>query len=365
MKRIHLVVATRPNYMKIAPLWNALSTSGSYQLELVHTGQHYDHLLSGAFWDELKLPRPVVNLRAGSGSHARQTAAVLVGYEAFLQESRPDLVIVPGDVNSTLACALAASKLHVPVAHLEAGLRSFDDSMPEEINRRLTDSLASIHWTPSPDATDNLLREGIAQEKITLVGNCMIDSLLSFLPSFEAAKQWEDFGVKRGEYVVATLHRPINTDIPQRLESAVNAFVSMAKRAPVIWPCHPRTLAALEKDGHASRLHASGVRLCDPAPYIKFMSLVIGARAVVTDSGGIQEETTVLGVPCLTVRPNTERPITCSEGTNRLVEPQEIEEAFMGLDRAGRGYSTPELWDGKAALRIVADLAERGWAQYA
>lgn len=359
MSRVHLVVAARPNFMKIAPLWNELSRRGGHELRLVHTGQHYDYCMSRLFFEDLRLPDPDVNLQAGSGSHAAQTAAVLTAYEGYLLEDRPDLAVVPGDVNSTLACSLAAAKLGVPVAHLEAGLRSFDESMPEEINRRLTDSLAAVLWTPSPDADENLAREGIAPGRVTRVGNCMIDSLKAMLPAAQARRNWEQQDLKPGDYAVVTLHRPGNVDDPARLRKIVDALAGLAGDLPVLWPVHPRTrdkLAALGLDGQGR----NGLRLTGPLGYLDFLSLLGEAALAVTDSGGLQEETTVLGVHCLTVRPNTERPITCTEGTNRLVEPEGLlAAARLALSRGRAGAREPELWDGRAAVRAADDLEAR------
>lgn len=361
MSRVHLVVAARPNFMKIAPLWNELSRRGGHELRVVHTGQHYDYHMSRLFFEELHLPDPDVNLQAGSGSHAAQTAAVLTAYEGYLLEDRPDLAVVPGDVNSTLACALAAAKLGVPVAHLEAGLRSFDETMPEEINRRLTDSLAAVLWTPSPDADENLRREGIAPERVTFVGNCMIDSLRAMLPAIQERRAWDKQGLRQGGYIVVTLHRPGNVDDPARLADIVAALTALARDLPVLWPVHPRTRDKLRALGlDPDQGGAKGLRLLAPLGYVDFLSLVRDAALAVTDSGGLQEETTVLGVRCLTVRPNTERPITCTEGSNRLVEPGELLAAARQALAAGPAQAhEPVFWDGRAAQRAADDLEAR------
>ncbi|MBI9079244.1 MAG: UDP-N-acetylglucosamine 2-epimerase (non-hydrolyzing) [Pseudodesulfovibrio sp.] len=361
MRRIHLVVAARPNFMKIAPLWHAFSRHHEFEPTIVHTGQHYDYHMSTQFFEDLKLPAPTINLEAGSGSHATQTAAVLVAYERYLLDNRPDLVVVPGDVNSTLACALASAKLNIPVAHLEAGLRSRDMSMPEEINRILTDSMSSILWTPSQDASDNLVREGTDPQRISLVGNCMIDSLYKLLPVIESRQTWKQFDLPQDRYILATLHRPGNVDDPKILSTIVKALERISREIAVILPLHPRTREQLQKQGLLDNLDSmQNIFMIAPLGYVDFLSLVHKSHLVITDSGGLQEETTVLGIPCLTVRPNTERPITCTAGTNRLVSAQEIENAVLDeLDSARPAPCPPAYWDGHTADRILADLDHR------
>jgi len=359
MLKIHLIVAARPNIMKVAPVHHALASDSHFSVKLLHTGQHYDSSLSDQLITELSLPAPYCNFNVGSGSHAQQTAKVLTRYEDFLREDRPDLCIVPGDVNSTLACALAAAKLNVP--HLEAGLRSFDRTMPEEINRILTDQMSSILWSPSKDADNNLLAEGIPQEKISRVGNCMIDSLVSLLPSIRKREVWRQFALRPQEYCVVTLHRPSNVDNHERLVAITDKLCILAESVRIVFPMHPRTRANLKRadlfaqlDGHHS------IILTGPLGYLDFLSLVESAKAVVTDSGGIQEETSYLNIPCLTLRPNTERPITRSLGTNRLTEPDILLKSYDAAVATSRtDMKAIPLWDGKAGMRIAEDLQRR------
>jgi UDP-N-acetylglucosamine 2-epimerase (non-hydrolysing) len=326
---------------------------------LVHTGQHYDVNMSDAFFADLGLPEPDHHLGIGSGSHAEQTGGVMIAYEKVALADRPDWIVVVGDVNSTAACAMVAGKLGIPVVHLEAGLRSRDRSMPEELNRLVTDVLADVLWTPSPDADDNLLAEGIPAGRISRVGNIMLDSFELVRPAIEAADVPGELGLQRGGYGVVTLHRPSNVDDPAQLLRLVDALIEAQRRLPLVFPVHPRTARTLAGALIDSRLARAGVRLVEPLPYVRFMSLVTGAAAAITDSGGIQEETTYLGIPCLTLRENTERPVTISEGTNRLVRAEtlliELERALTGP----RPVRCPELWDGKTAARCVEDLRRR------
>lgn len=361
MINIHIIVAARPNFMKVAPVYHALAADSLFSVKLVHTGQHYDSSLSDQLMAELSLPDPYCNFHIGSGSHAQQTAKVLTSYERFLQEDRPDLCIVPGDVNSTLACSLAAVKLDVPVAHLESGLRSFDRTMPEEINRVLTDQISSILWTPSEDADVNLLAEGIPQERISRVGNCMIDSLVALLPNIRKRKMCEQFVLQPQEYCVVTLHRPSNVDNHERLVAITEKLCILAESNRIVFPVHPRTLANLERAGLLAKLeNLDSITLTGPLGYLDFLSLVESAKAIVTDSGGIQEETSYLGIPCLTLRPNTERPVTCSLGTNRLVEPESLLEDYdEAISVAKPDRPTIPLWDGKSGTRIASDIKNR------
>ena len=350
--RYILVAGARPNFMKIAPIYKAFSVgqmARSADLLLVHTGQHYGRNMSDDFFQELGIPEPDINLEVGSGSHAEQTARIMIAFESTCLEHRPDWVIVVGDVNSTVACALTARKLGIRVAHVEAGLRSRDMSMPEEINRLCTDSISDLLFTTERIAGKNLRSEGIDAGKIHFVGNTMIDTLRQQLD--HACQLPLPGGALAGEYAVLTLHRPANVDPPARLAQILRAINEIANRLPVIFPVHPRTaprLASLELNPR--------IRIVEPMSYLPFLGLVARSRMVLTDSGGIQEETTVLGVPCLTMRPNTERPITCEIGTNVLVgtDPQRIVlEATSILDGSTRAGRIPEKWDGHAAERIV------------
>jgi UDP-N-acetylglucosamine 2-epimerase (non-hydrolysing) len=344
------VVGARPNFVKAAPVLRALERRGAPQ-RLVHTGQHYDPLLSDVFFRDLALPQPDVSLGVGSGSHAVQTANLLIALEREFLDHRPSRVIVYGDVNSTLAAALVCAKLGIPVAHVEAGLRSFDDSMPEEINRRVTDQLSELLFVTSPEGLDNLAHEGVPADRAHFVGNPMIDTLLAHLDRFDPEPVRRSLGLPDA-YAVATLHRPANVDAPETAARLVAALRDAATRIPIVLPLHPRGRDSLTRAGIAD---IPALRVIDPLGYIDFLALVRGARVVITDSGGIQEETTVLDVPCLTLRPNTERPITISHGTNRLVTPAElgdaVDSALRGdLKRRGDG---PALWDGHAGERIA------------
>ncbi len=350
------VVGARPNFMKVAPIVRAMERSPGFASRLVHTGQHYDPAMSRVFFEELDLPAPDLHLGVGSGTHAAQTARVLIAFERVLIDERPDLVIVVGDVNSTLACALAAAKLHVPVAHVEAGLRSRNFAMPEELNRLLTDRLSSYLFTPSADADHNLIAEGHDPGRIHRVGNVMIDSLLRHRSEAERRSQvLATLGLASRQYGVLTLHRPETVDHPERLASALAAVGRVASLLPVVYPVHPRTRKLLDPAALDGNL-----RLLEPLGYLDFLKLMDHALLVLTDSGGIQEETTVLGIPCLTLRRETERPITVSEGTNTVVGLDseqilaEIRRILRGEGKTGR---VPELWDGRAAERLVAVLA--------
>jgi UDP-N-acetylglucosamine 2-epimerase (non-hydrolysing) len=348
-----LVAGARPNFMKIAPIHRAFSSRRSddstADLLLVHTGQHYSRNMSDDFFRDLGIPEPDINLEVGSGSHAEQTARIMMAFEPACLEHHPDWVIVVGDVNSTVACALTAKKLGIRVAHVEAGLRSRDMSMPEEINRLCTDAISDLLFTTDTIAVENLRNEGVAGEKIHFVGNTMIDTLRQ---QISRARQLPlPDGLTPGRYAVLTLHRPANVDFPDRLTLIMGAINAIADRIPVVFPVHPRTASRLKE----VELHP-GIRTVEPMSYLPFLGLVARSRMVLTDSGGIQEETTVLGIPCLTMRPNTERPITCEIGTNVLVgtDPQRIvREAHWILDGNTRPGAIPEKWDGRAGERIV------------
>lgn len=343
------VVGARPNFMKAAPVLRALKQKGAQQT-LVHTGQHYDVNMSDVFFQELQIPEPDVNLAVGSGSHAQQTAEIMTRFESVVLKCRPDIVLVYGDVNSTVAAALVCSKLLIPVGHVEAGLRSFDRTMPEEINRLVTDQLSDVLFTPSADGDANLQREGIPAEKVHLVGNVMIDTLVQFLPIARAIKS----SVPQG-YALVTLHRPANVDDPKMLGKILSALGAVSRDLPVIFPVHPRTRHAIREFG----LQADGIQIMDPMSYLEFLGMQCRATVVITDSGGIQEETTYLGIPCLTVRPNTERPVTTEIGTNVLVGDDmdklrsEMLRILSGHGQQGR---VPPLWDGHASERIATLL---------
>jgi len=355
-KIIHLVAAARPNFMKVAPLWHALHAAPDFAPVLIHTGQHYDANMSDAIFADLKLGAPDFHLGVGSGSHAEQTGKVMMAYEAIALQHRPDALVVVGDVNSTLACALVAAKLHIPVVHLEAGLRSGDRRMPEEINRLATDAICDVLWTPSPDGDAHLLAEGCDRARITRVGNIMLDSYELVRPAIAAACG----EVPKGAYGVATLHRPSNVDDDAQLAALVAALIAVQAQLPLVFPVHPRTAKRLAETGGDVQLRAAGVALGTPLPYIRFMALVSHAAAIITDSGGIQEETTYLGIPCLTLRENTERPITISQGTNRLVTTDSLSaELTAALATPKTSLPKPEFWDGQTASRCVTDLRDR------
>jgi UDP-N-acetylglucosamine 2-epimerase (non-hydrolysing) len=347
------VVGARPNFMKAAPVIRALSKRQRVRQSLVHTGQHYDANMSDVFFSQLAMPAPDVNLEVGSGSHARQTAEIMIRFEPVLLERRPDIVLVYGDVNSTVAAALVCSKLLIEVGHVEAGLRSFDPSMPEEINRIVTDRLANLLFTPSEDGDENLQREGVEREKIYRVGNVMIDSLIRLLPS---AMQSPKNGLP-DRFALVTLHRPSNVDDPRTLKSILDSLLKVSEGLDVIFPVHPRTRQRISEFG----LDAAKLHLLDPLPYIEFLALQRRATAVITDSGGIQEETTYLGVPCLTLRGNTERPITVSAGTNTLIGSDNTKlesELAKILEGKAKSGTIPPLWDGHAGDRVAEILCE-------
>ncbi|MCH9675079.1 MAG: UDP-N-acetylglucosamine 2-epimerase (non-hydrolyzing) [Gammaproteobacteria bacterium] len=358
--RIVNVVGARPNFMKMAPLCREFAKHASIESYLVHTGQHYDKAMSDLFFTQLGLPKPDRHLGIGSGGHGEQTGRIMIAFEEVMADLQPDLVVVVGDVNSTIACALVAVKLGIKVAHVEAGLRSRDRTMPEEINRILTDQLSDYLFTTERSALDNLLAEGIGAERVHFVGNVMIDTLLASRQQAANSDVLSSLGVAPGEYALVTLHRPSNVDDPDSLRGLVDMVASMSESLPVVFPVHPRTQAKMSEEGLDSKVGAlADVHMCGPLGYLDFLHCTENAKVVVTDSGGIQEETTVLGVPCITCRENTERPITVSEGTNTLVGVdreltlREVQKVLQG--KAKRG-SQPEYWDGNAAQRIAQIL---------
>ena len=357
-KKLLHVVGARPNFMKAAPVMRALSSYDDVCQTLVHSGQHYDRNMSEVFFRKLSLPEPDINLAVGSGSHAQQTANIMRRFEPFILERKPDLVLVYGDVNSTIATALVCSKLLVPVCHVEAGLRSFDRSMPEEINRLLTDQISDLLFTPSADGDENLFREGIAAEKIHRVGNVMIDTLVRLLPVAEQSDIMDRLRLQGRGYGLVTLHRPSNVDEPRALAGIMEILQDIGRDLPLVFPLHPRTRSRMQSLCRPAE--SSRIRLIDPLGYLDFLALQREAVLVITDSGGVQEETTYLGIPCLTVRANTERPVTVSMGTNILVGQDMVKlrrEAGKIISGCGKQGQIPPLWDGKAAERIAEVVA--------
>jgi UDP-N-acetylglucosamine 2-epimerase (non-hydrolysing) len=360
---IDIIAGARPNFMKIAPIISAIQKASAQgeniSYRLIHTGQHYDKKMSGDFFEQLGIPEPDANLEAGGGTQAEQTATIMVRFEQDLLQHRPDLVLVVGDVTSTMACAITAQKLQIPVAHVEAGIRSGDWTMPEEINRLVTDSITNYFFTTSEVANQNLMKSGIEQERIFFVGNTMIDTLLANMNRLQRPDLWEALKLEKGKYIVMTLHRPANVDQEEKLVETISAIADHTNGIPLVFPIHPRTAKILgDKLSFLSNLH-----LVDPLGYLEFNYLVKNAKAVITDSGGITEETTVLGIPCMTLRDNTERPETCEVGTNELVgtNPKAIkpylEKLMKGEWKKG---GVPKLWDGKTAERIVQVILEIG-----
>ncbi len=355
--KIACVVGARPNFMKIAPILEAMEKYANLEPLLVHTGQHYDYEMSQVFFDELDIPKPDVYLGVGSGSHAIQTAKIMMAFEEVVIEHEPNLILVVGDVNSTLACTLVGAKRCIPVAHVEAGIRSFDRTMPEEINRILTDSVSDYLLTPIENANENLKKEGIPEEKIFLVGDVMIDTLLKYRDRASSHKILSDMGLEKNSYILMTLHRPFNVDIRANFVEILNALAEIQQRTKIVFPMHPRTKARVEEFGLEDTVSKmDNMIILEPLGYLEFMGLMVNAKAVLTDSGGMQTEATVLNIPCLTMRENTERPETIEAGTNTLVgsNPQLIiEESMKILDGSGKRGTYPDLWDGHTAERIT------------
>ena len=360
--KIACVVGARPNFMKIAPILEAMKPYPKLQPLLVHTGQHYDYEMSGVFFEDLNIPEPDVYLGVGSGSHAVQTAKIMIEFEKVVLEHKPDMVLVVGDVNSTLACAIVAAKLHIPVAHVEAGIRSFDRAMPEEINRILTDAVSDYLLPPSKHGCENLRREGIPEEKIFFVGDVMIDTLLKHKDKAAATPILNELGLQKGNYVLMTTHRPNNVDIRENLINILSAVQAIQNKIRIVFPMHPRTRNSIKEFKLSDKMsNMKNLMITEPVGYLRFLNLMTHAKFVITDSGGIQEETTVLNIPCLTFRENTERPETIDEGTNILVgnnTQRIIEESFKILEGQGKTGSYPELWDGRTAERIVKIINE-------
>tara|TARA_R110002074_G_scaffold393815_1_gene580718 strand:- start:20978 stop:22075 length:1098 start_codon:yes stop_codon:yes gene_type:complete len=361
MKKITLIAGARPNFMKIAPIIHAIKAAQSQgkniQYRLVHTGQHYDKKMSGNFFEQLDIPTPDTNLGAGGGSQSEQTASIMIGFEKELLANPADLVLVVGDVTSTMACAIVAQKLHTKVAHVEGGIRSYDWTMPEEINRLVTDAITNYFFTTSEIANENLLRSGVKKEQIFYVGNTMIDTLMKQRPRFNKPEIWDELKLKEKEYMVMTLHRPANVDQEEKIKSLMNEIIEHSRDVPLLFPVHPRTAKILNNlNINHPRLH-----MVEPLGYLEFNYLVEKSKAVITDSGGITEETTVMGIPCMTLRDNTERPETITEGTNELLgtDPKAIEPAMKRLfNGEWKTGSIPYLWDGNTAVRIVDKILD-------
>lgn len=356
MKKIDLIVGARPNFIKAFPLYDILNSSKKYSLRLINTGQHYDENMANVFFEQLKMQQPDINLMVGSGSHAEQTAKIMIETEKVFIDKKPDLTIVFGDVNSTIGTALAASKLHIPVAHVEAGLRSFDRTMPEEINRVLTDQISDLLFITSPEAKDNLLKEGKNEDQIIFVGNTMIDSLVRFEQLFDGQAFFDRLDTQLQDYILVTIHRPSNLDDPRKFHELIDALNRISEKYSIIWPVHPRTKKVIREN---NTILNTNVHATDPLGYLEFMGLQKNAKKIITDSGGVQEESTYFGVPCYTVRDNTERPVTISQGTNILAGTDFVKLPIIVLDNeplSNNEKQMPKYWDGKASNRILNHL---------
>ena len=361
--KIACIAGARPNFMKIAPILKAIKKYSRLESVLVHTGQHYDYEMSQVFFEELDIPKPDVYLGVGSGSHAIQTAKIMMAFEETVNQYKPELVLVVGDVNSTMACAIVSAKFCIPIAHVEAGIRSFDRTMPEEINRILTDVISDLMFTPTEEANENLRKEGISDDKIFLVGDVMIDTLLNYKEKASSIGILHELGVSEGSYALMTLHRPSNVDVKENLLKILDALDAIQRKIKIILSLHPRTKARLKEFNLEDRVSKmSNLIITDPLGYLEFLGLMLSAKLVLTDSGGMQTESTVLNIPCLTLRENTERPETIKYGTNTLVGNDTefiIEESFKILDGKGKSGTYPDIWDGHTAERVVSIINEK------
>lgn len=356
MFKVINIVGARPNFMKIAPLMKAYSDSNAIQSILLHTGQHYDTKMSSLFFDELGIPKPNINLEVGSDTQAKQVAKIMERFEDVCFSEKPDAILVVGDVNSTMACSIVAAKLGIKIIHLEAGLRSFDRTMPEEINRIVTDALADLLLTPSADADKNLSNEGVSDSKIFRVGNIMIDTLFMFLPKAELSKVLDNMKLKRKEFALVTLHRPSNVDVKEGMENIMNTLDIISNDIDIVFPMHPRTKENLSKFGVSLQELNKKLKICEPLGYLDFQKLMSNAQFVITDSGGVQEETTALQIPCITLRENTERPITVEEGSNVIAGKdmdKVLEYSHQAIVGKWKNGKIPALWDGKTAKRVI------------
>ena len=356
--RIDLILGARPNQMKVAPMYRALQAQGEFDARIIDTGQHFDANMSAIFQSEFQMPPPYAELKIGSGSHAVQTGKIMASYEVLCSKDKPDWTMVFGDVNSTLACSLVSAKMNIPIVHAEAGLRSWDRTMPEEINRIVTDSVSTLFWTTAQDASENLINEGHPNSNIRLIGNLMIDSLVSMMPRIEQSTKYHELALEEKNYIVATFHRPSNVDDTNALNILVDQLILLSNQIKIVFPVHPRTLKALQEINRYRELEQNvSIKLLEPLGYIDFLNLVLHSSYVLSDSGGIQEETAYLGIPCFTVRENTERPITLEYGLNELTKVGSIAETYTRHTSLIRKVESIPFWDGNAAQRAVEHLA--------